>query len=216
MSNNFTVNAELRTDTGKGASRRLRRTGLLPGILYGAHKEPTMISLTHHELIHALEDQAFYSNLLTLRLAGREETVVLKDLQRHPAKPFVIHADFLRVQADEKIRLNVPLHFINEEKCPGIKAGGQASHLLTDVEISCLPKDLPESIEVDMSEMDIGDVIHLSELKLPANVEFPSSEAEDLIVANIHVIHMSEEEEGEEGEEGEGAGEAGEAGEATE
>ncbi len=169
-----------------------------------------MISLAHHELIHQLEDQAFYSNLLTLNLAGQKETVVLKDLQRHPAKPFVIHADFLRVQADEKIRLNVPLHFINEEACPGIKAGGQASHLLTDVEISCLPKDLPEFIEVDMSAMEIGDAIHLSELKLPAGVEYPSSEGEDFIIANIHVVHLSEEEEGEEGEEG-GAGEEGEA-----
>jgi large subunit ribosomal protein L25 len=200
MSASFIVNAEIRTDTGKGASRRLRRTGRLPGILYGAHKEPTMISLAHHELIHNLEDESFYSNLLTLKLGDQEETVVLKDLQRHPAKPFVIHADFQRVQADEKIRLHVPLHFINEAKCPGVKAGGQISHQLTDVEITCLPKDLPEFIEVDMSEMQVGDAIHLSEMKLPAGVEFPSGEGEDYIVVNIHTGHGGEEEE-EEGEE---------------
>ena len=197
MSASFIVTAELRTDQGKGASRRLRRTGRLPGILYGAHKEPTMISLLHNEMVHHLEDEAFYSNLLTLNLGGSQETVVLKDLQRHPAKPFIMHADFQRVQADEKIRLHVPLHFINEAKCPGVKAGGKVSHQLTDVEISCLPKDLPEFIEVDMAEMDVGDALHLSQLKLPAGVEYPSSEGEDYIVVNIHTGHGGEEEEGE-------------------
>jgi large subunit ribosomal protein L25 len=200
MSASFIVNAELRTDQGKGASRRLRRTGRLPGILYGAHKEPTMISLHHNEIVRHLEDEAFYSNLLTLNLGDNQETVVLKDLQRHPAKPFILHADFQRVQADEKIRLNVPLHFINEAKCPGVKAGGKVSHQLTDVEITCLPKDLPEYIEVDMGGMDVGDAIHLSELKLPPGVEYPSSEGEDYIVVNIHTGHVGgEEEEGEEG-----------------
>ena len=202
MSANFIVNAELRTDQGKGASRRLRRTGRLPGILYGAHQEPTMISLTHHEMIHHLEDEAFYSNLLTLNLGGNQETVVIKDLQRHPSKPFILHADFQRVQADEKIRLNVPLHFINEAECPGVKAGGKVSHQLTDVEITCLPKDLPEFIDVDMAEMDVGDALHLSELKLPAGVEYPSTEGEDYIVVSIHTGYSGEEdEEGEEGEE---------------
>ena len=191
MSANFTVNAEPRADTGKGASRRLRRTGRLPGIVYGAHQEPTMISLNHNELIHQLENEAFYSNLLTLKLGDTTETVVLKDLQRHPAKPFVLHADFQRVKSDEKIRLHIPLHFINEDKCPGIKAGGQASHQLSDVDITCLPKDLPEFIEVDVSEMQIGDAIHLSELKLPAGVELSSSEGEDLIVVNVHGGHTA-------------------------
>jgi large subunit ribosomal protein L25 len=195
MSANFIVNAEPRTDQGKGASRRLRRTGRLPGILYGAHQEPTMISLLHNELVHQLEEEAFYSNLLTLKLGNGQETVVLKDLQRHPSKPFILHADFQRVQADEKIRLHVPLHFINEAKCPGVKSGGKVSHQLTDVEITCLPKDLPEFIEVDMIEMEVGDVIHLSELKLPAGVEYPSSEGEDYIVVNIHTGHAGDEDE---------------------
>lgn len=160
-----------------------------------------MISLPHNEMVHHLQDESFYSNLLTLKLGDDQETVVLKDLQRHPAKPFILHADFQRVQADEKIRLNVPLHFINEAKCPGVKAGGKISHQLTDVEITCLPKDLPEFIEVDMSEMEVGDALHLSELKLPPGVEYPSSEGEDYIVVNIHTGHGGEEEE-EEGEEG--------------
>ena len=205
MSSNYTINAEPRSDTGKGASRRLRRNGRLPGIIYGAHQEPTMITLAHNELIHQLDDETFYSNLLTLNLSGKRETVILKDLQRHPAKPFVIHADFQRVQADEKIRLNVPLHFIGEDSCPGVKLGGQASHMITDLEISCLPKDLPEFIDVDMSAMEMGDVIHVSEIKLPAGVETTITEGEDPIVANVHTAHVGEEEreQGEEGEEGE-------------
>ena len=127
MSASFEITAEARTDTGKGASRRLRRSGQVPGIVYGAHKEPNMISMMHHEMVHALENEAFYSSLLTLKIGKKKETVVLKDLQRHPAKPFILHLDFQRVQADEKIRLHVPVHFVNEETCPGIKSGGQAS-----------------------------------------------------------------------------------------
>jgi large subunit ribosomal protein L25 len=203
MSTDYIVNAEARSDMGKGASRRLRRSGRLPGIIYGAHKEPTLISLLHHELIRQLEDEAFYTHLLTLKLEGKEETVVLKDLQRHPAKPFVLHADFQRVQADEKIRLHIPLHFTNEDKCAGIKAGGAISHHLSDVEITCLPKDLPEFIEVDMLEMNIGDALHLSELKLPQGVElYHAGEGEDSIIVNIHSGHGGGEEEEEASEEG--------------
>lgn len=210
MSTNFEVIAQSRTDTGKGASRRLRRSGMLPGIVYGAHQEPTMISLPHHELVHALENESFYSNLLTLKVDGKKETVVLKDLQRHPAKPFILHADFQRVQADEKIRLHVPVHFANENVSPGIKAGGQASHVMTDVEISCLPKDLPEFIEVDMSKLEMGAILHASELMLPAGVELAASDsAEDPIVVTIHATHRSTDETSEEagGEEATGGGE---------
>jgi large subunit ribosomal protein L25 len=201
MSANFEVTAESRTDTGKGASRRLRRSGMLPGVVYGAHKEPSMISLKHHELVHALENEAFYSNLLALKIDGKTETVVLKDLQRHPAKPFILHVDFQRVQADEKIRLHVPIHFVNEESCPGIKEGGQASHVMSDVEVTCLPKDLPEFIEVDMSTLAMGAILHTSELSLPAGVELAASDTgEDPIVLTIHTTHRNVEE----GEEGEG------------
>jgi large subunit ribosomal protein L25 len=207
MSANFEVIAQSRTDTGKGASRRLRRSGQLPGIVYGAHQDPTMISLQHHELAHALENEAFYSNLLTLKVDGKAQTVVLKDLQRHPAKPFIMHVDFQRVQADEKIRLHVPIHFVNEESCPGIKAGGQASHVMSDVEISCLPKDLPEYIAVDMSKLEMGAVLHASELSLPAGVELAASDTgEDPIVLTIHTTHRNVEEG--EGEEASGEGES--------
>ncbi len=195
MSTQFEVIAQSRTDTGKGASRRLRRSGLLPGIVYGAHKKPTMISLQHHELVHALENEAFYSNLLTLNVDGKKETVVLKDLQRHPAKPFILHADFQRVKANEKIRLHVPIHFVNEDVCAGIKAGGQASHVMADLEISCLPKNLPEFIEVDMTNLEMGAILHASELTLPKDVELAASDAaEDPIVVTIHTTHRSADE----------------------
>lgn len=161
-----------------------------------------MISLQHHILFNQLDNEAFYSNLLTLNLQGRQETVILKDMQRHPAKPYILHVDFQRVQADEKIRLNVPLRFINEETCPGVKMGGQISHTITDLEVSCLPRNLPEYIEVDMGEMELGDTLHISELKLPEGAESTLGEGEDLIVVSIHTAHAGEEEGEQEGEEG--------------
>jgi large subunit ribosomal protein L25 len=205
MSSIFTVNAQVRSDMGKGASRRLRRAGKLPGIVYGAHQEPTPITLMHHEMIHHLEHEGFYSNLLSMKLDGKQETVVLKDLQRHPAKPFILHMDFQRVQADEKIRMHVPLHFTNEATCPGIKSGGQASHVMTDMEISCLPKDLPEFIEIDLGSLELGAILHASQVKLPEGAELITHEGnEDPIVVTIHATHKgdtdSESEEGSEGE----------------
>ncbi len=204
MSANFEVNAELRSDTGKGASRRLRRAGMVPGIVYGAHQDPTPITVMHNEIAHSLENEGFYSNLLGLNLNGKKETVVLKDLQRHPAKPFILHLDFQRVQADEKIRLHVPLHFINESTCPGIKSGGQASHVMTDMEISCLPKDLPEFIEIDLGGLELGSVLHASEVTLPEGVDLITHEGnEDPIVVTIHTTHKSEEDPSSESDEGE-------------
>ncbi|MES9827338.1 MAG: 50S ribosomal protein L25/general stress protein Ctc [Candidatus Thiodiazotropha sp.] len=205
MSANFEINAQSRSDSGKGASRRLRRSGLVPGIVYGAHKDPTMISVPHNELVHSLESEGFYANLLNLKLGGKTEQVVLKDLQRHPAKPFLLHVDFQRIQADEKIRLHVPIHFINESTSPGIKAGGQASHVMSDMEISCLPKDLPEFIEVDMANLEMGTVLHASEVKLPNGVDLITHEGnEDPIVLTIHTAHTTEVEPREEEEAGEG------------
>jgi large subunit ribosomal protein L25 len=205
MSANFEVNAQSRSDSGKGASRRLRRSGLVPGIVYGAHKEPAMISVPHNELTHSLENEGFYANLLSLKIDGKQETVVLKDLQRHPARPFILHVDFQRVQADEKIRLHVPIHFINESTCPGIKAGGQASHVMSDMEITCLPKDLPEYIEVDMASLQMGIILHASEVKLPEGVELVTHEgSEDPIVLTIHTAHTTEVASDEEGIEGDG------------
>ena len=201
MSENLTINAEARSDMGKGASRRLRRTGVVPGIIYGADKEPEMITVKHNELIHALEDEAFYSSILNVNVDGNSQQVVLKDLQRHPAKPFIMHLDLLRISQKTAIKMQVPLHFINEETAPGVKGGGTASHNMTEVEISCLPADLPEYIEVDCSALDIGDSIHLSELSLPKGVEIPAlalGEDHDSSVVTILASRASKSDEGEE------------------
>jgi len=207
MSNSFEFKAELRDDTGKGASRRLRHAGLVPGIIYGAHKDPVMITLPHNELIHNLEQEAFYSHILSIKLGSKKEKVVLKDLQRHPSKPFVLHADFLRIDEKETIRVHVPLHFINEESAVGVKAGGRISHTLTDVEVSCLPKNLPEFIEVDLAAVEVGQAIHLSEINLPKGVEIPAlaqAPTHDLAVVAIHAPRAG----GDEGTEAEGDEEA--------
>lgn len=199
MSETFEVIAEARSDTGKGASRRLRRLGMLPGIVYGGHAEPQMIALTHHVLLRHLQNEAFYSHILTLKVGDVESKVVLKDLQRHPAKPFVLHADFMRVSAGEVLRMTVPLHFINEGTSKGVKAGGLVSHNLTEVEVACLPKDLPEFISVDLAEMAIGDILHLSELPLPQGVELAHAPDPDVPVVIMHTAHVDTGEEGAEG-----------------
>ncbi len=208
MKDVFVVNAQLRTDTGKGASRRLRHAGLVPGIVYGAHQDPAMISMVHSDLIQRLDQEAFYSHILTLKIDGKSEQVILKDLQRHPARPFIMHADFLRVSAKEKLKTHVPLHFVGEEVSPGVKAGGVVSHLLTEVEVSCLPGDLPEYIEVNVAGLAIGDAVMLSEVVLPKGIELPAlahDEPQDVQVVSIHAAHVAAEDE--ETEEGEGAAE---------
>ena len=189
MSISFELDAVSRGDTGKGASRRLRKEGMVPGIVYGAGKDPEMISVAHNILIQHLEHEAFYSHILSLNVNGAKQSVVLKDLHRHPAKPFILHLDLLRVSADEKIKMNVPLHFLNEDKAVGVKEGGTISHTVNDLEISCLPKDLPEYIEVDVAKMEIGDSLHLSDIVLPEGVEIPQlglGEDHDLPVVAIH------------------------------
>jgi len=171
MQENFEINAVSRDVQGKGASRRLRREGLVPGIIYGGDAEPQMFATKHNELLQHLDHESFYSHILTVKIDGTAQKVVLKDMQRHPAKPFVMHVDLLRVSDKDRIKMNVPLHFLNEETCPGVKAGGKVSHLMTDVEVICAAQDLPEYIEVDLAGMDVGDTIHLSELKMPEGVE---------------------------------------------
>ncbi|HAD31375.1 MULTISPECIES: 50S ribosomal protein L25/general stress protein Ctc [unclassified Methylophaga] len=171
MENLFEVQAEARTDQGKGASRRLRHAGKVPAVVYGAEKEPVSISVNHNQFIRHLAEEAFYAHILTLVIDGKKNQVVLKDLQRHPANDNkIIHADFLRVDAKHAMTMTIPLHFINEEKAVGVKAGGLVSHLMTEVEISCLPKDLPEYIEIDVAKLAMDEAIHLSELKLPKGV----------------------------------------------
>ena len=171
MENLFEVQAEARTDEGKGASRRLRHAGKVPAIVYGTGKKPVSISVNHNMLIRHLAEEAFYAHILTLVIDGKKNQVVLKDLQRHPANDNkIIHADFLRVDAKHEMTMTVQLHFLNEDKAPGVKAGGQVSHLMTEVDIACLPKDLPEYIEVDVAKLEMDEYIHLSELVLPKGV----------------------------------------------
>jgi len=207
MSVSFELEAVSRSDTGKGASRRLRKTGMVPGIVYGAGKDPEMISVAHNELIRHLDHEAFYSHILTLNVDGSAQNVVLKDLHRHPAKPFIMHLDLLRVSDNEKIKMHVPLHFLNETKAVGVKAGGQLSREITDIEISCLPKDLPEFVEVDVMDLDVGESIHLSDIKLPEGVEILQlglGEDHDSAVVAIHAARVASEADEEEAAEEEG------------
>lgn len=174
MSEDFILEVEARSDLGKGASRRLRRLeAKVPAILYGGENTPPQgISTPLKALVKHLESEAFYSHILTLKLDGQEIKAVLKDLQRHPAKGFPMHADFLRVDTDHKITMHVPIHFINEEKCVGVKSsGGIISHQANDVEVICFPQDLPEFIEVNVENLNVGESLHLSDLTLPPNVK---------------------------------------------
>ncbi|GAB4346770.1 MAG: 50S ribosomal protein L25/general stress protein Ctc [Gammaproteobacteria bacterium] len=208
MSDEFTLSAEPREDVGKGASRRLRRANKVPAIIYGADKAPESVSLDHDQLVHNLDNEAFYSHILTVEMGKKKEKVVLKDLQRHPYKLQVLHVDLQRVSAKEKLRMHVPLHFINESEAPGVREGGLVSHLMTEVEVQCLPKDLPEFIEVDLSNLELGGILHLADLEPPEGVEIYAmahgSTGEEPVVS-IHGRHagIEEEEGGEEGEEGE-------------
>ncbi len=209
MSEIFNIQAVARSDKGKGASRRLRRQGLVPGIIYGGGKDPEMIATLHNKLLQHLEHEAFYSSILNVEVNGQVQRVVLKDLQRHPAKPFVLHFDLQRVADTDRIKMQVPLHFVGEDSAPGVKAGGAISHAMVDVEIVCEAQNLPEYIEVDVSGMEVGDMLHLSDLKLPEGVEIvalshgDSHDHDELVVA-IHskgAAASSDEEEGEAGEE---------------
>jgi large subunit ribosomal protein L25 len=192
----FVVTAEARSDMGKGASRRLRREGKIPGVIYGAHKEAVSVLLDHNEMMNHLKHEAFYSHILTINLGGKTEQAVLKDLQRHPAKPILLHADFQRVSASEKLRMNVPLHFVGGDVAPGVKiGGGSIAHAMAEVEITCLPKNLPEFIEVDLSGMELGQTIHLSDLKVAKGVELVAlAHGSDLPVAVLNAPRGAAEE----------------------
>lgn len=182
MSNNqFQLNAVNRSaeQQGKGASRRLRKQNLVPAIIYGGNEEPTAIAVKYNEFIKALENEAFFSHILTINVDGDEHQAVIKDLQRHPAKGVPLHADFMRIVKGQKIHMNVPVHFEGKEDAPGTKEGGILSTLVTDVEIICLPSRLPESLVVDVSEMQIGDTYHLSDIVLPEGVVIYELEQED-------------------------------------
>ncbi len=220
MAVQFDLKAELRNDKGKGASRRLRREGRLPAIVYGGDKDPVSLTLDHDEIKHSMEEEAFFSSVLTLDIAGKKEPVILRDLQRHPYKPLLTHVDFQRIDENREMHLAVPLHFEGEEKSEGVKKGGVFSRLMTELDVACLPRDLPSYIEVDVSGLDIGGSIHLSEVELPEGVHIPAlagleemseEEAHEHDAAVCTVVStraVTEAEEAEEaGEAEEGAGE---------
>ncbi len=172
MSDDIQMNAEPRSDSGKGASRRLRKEGLVPAIVYGGDKDPAMISLKHNEFIHQLENEATYTQIINLSVEGKAEKVVLRDLQRHPFKNKLLHADFYRVNMNNPINVNIPIHVINDDICVGVKMdGGMLTTLLNEIEVVCLPKDIPEYIAVDAENIHLGETLHLSEIQLPEGVE---------------------------------------------
>lgn len=170
MSNSIVLNASVRADQGKGASRRLRRADKVPAIIYGGTEAALSLELEHNKVILLANQEAFYTHILTINVDGKPVQALLKDMQRHPFKPKVLHLDFLRVDATHALHTRIPLHFINEESAPAVKEGGKVQHLATDVEISCLPQNLPEFIEVDVAKVELGQTLHLSDLKLPAGV----------------------------------------------
>lgn len=206
MSNVFELNCTTRDDQGKGANRRLRRLdNKVPVVLYGGDGESRPLSVSHDDIYHATENEAFFSNIITLNIDGRSEQAVIKALQRHPARPVILHADFLRVRADHAITVQVPIHFLNEDRCEGVRLeGGIVSKTLNEIEVTCLPGDLPEFIEVDLLELKIGDSIHLSEVTLPekvSSVALSHGESGDLTVASVHARRVEIEEEPVEAEE---------------
>jgi len=209
------LNAELRTDTGKGASRRLRHANKVPAILYGAGKEPESLTLEQKDVQYELQHEAFFTQVLELNVGGKKQDVLLRDLQHHPYKQDILHMDFQRVEAKKEMHVNIPLHFINEDIAPGVKTeGGAISHVMSEVEIVCLPKNIPEFIDVDLSELHMGEIVHLSDLKMPAGVEvfaLKQGEEHDSAVASIHARKVAEEH-----EEAEAPGEAAEAPETKE
>jgi len=209
--NIFELEAESRSDMGKGASRRLRRDGKVPAIMYGAEVDPQSITLVHSEIIKRLEHEAFYSHILTVNVDGKSTKAVLRDMQRHPAKPIIMHMDFQRVDENKAIHVNVPLHFVGADVAPGVKASGMVSHELIGVDLAVLPAHLPEFIEVDISAMNIGDALHLSDLKLPETgvlVELGRGEGHDLPVVSIHAPRTGSDEEEEQAAAPEEGGEA--------
>jgi large subunit ribosomal protein L25 len=195
MRTTFEVSADSRNTQGKGASRRLRRSGKVPAILYGGEDKATNITLDHQKLMTLVDKEKFYSSIITLKIDGKPQPALVKDVQMHPARNAVVHVDLQRVLEDQPIRLHLPIHFLNEATSPGVKLqGGTVSHLRSDIEIACLPKDLPEALELDIGAMSIGDSIYLSDLKLPPGVTIPELvHGRDAPVVAIHAPRAQEE-----------------------
>jgi large subunit ribosomal protein L25 len=192
----FLIEATVRHEIGKGASRRLRHKEKVPGVIYGGGKDPVSLTFEHNKIIKSLQNEAFYSHILTLQTGSETERVILKDVQRHAYKPRILHIDFQRVRADEKLHMHIPLHFIGGDKAPGLKEGGVISHIISDIEISCLPDNLPEHLEIDISNMELNQIMHLSDILLPAGVEIVAlSHHDDKPVVSLHKVKAEVEEE---------------------
>ena len=195
MSKAFVLTAELREDSGKGASRRLRKTGMIPAVLYGGGRKTRSIVLNHDAVMHAAENEAFFSSILSIKVGDEEQACIMKDMQRHPAKPVITHIDLQRVLADQEIRVNVPLHFIGEEIAKGVKDdGGVISRLINDVEITCLPADLPEYLEIDVTDLELNGMMYMNEVKVPDGVTITAMAQEDAVPELVVSIHMPKEE----------------------
>ena len=225
------LNAALRSDSGKGASRRLRREGLVPAIVYGGDRDPAKVTIPHNEFIHELENEAIYTQVIELRVGDKKQEVILRDLQRHPYKNKLMHADFFRIDQNTPIKVVVPIHVANADNCVGVKLdGGMMTQLVTEVEIIALPKNLPEYLEIDAENLHLGEILHLTDIQMPEGVQIVSLtyledvediEHDDHNVGVLSVVKNREEiiedeapeaPEGEEGEEGEVAeGDSGEA-----
>ena len=191
--NEFTLNAQARTDLGKGASRRLRHAANIPAVVYGGNKAAESVTILAKEIAKLFENEAAYSHVIELNVDGAKQNVIVKAMQRHPSKQFIMHADFVRVVAGQKLTAIVPVHFVGEEA--PVKKGGEISHVLNEIEVTCLPKDLPEFIEVDLSALEIGAIVHLSDLKAPKGVEFVAlAHGDDKAVANVHAPRVAPEE----------------------
>ena len=202
MADDFDLIADFRDDTGKGASRRLRREGKVPAILYGGGRPPRNLSFDHNRVLQQLENESFYSSVLNVKVGDKEQAVILKDLQRHPARRQILHMDLQRILEDEEIRMNVPIHFLNEETAPGVKqGGGKVSHLMSDVEVVCLPRYLPEYLAVDVGDLELDEMLYIPDIPLPVGVSIPAlaqGEEANQPIVSIHVIKevVIEEEEG--------------------
>ena len=192
MNDDFDLIADIREDQGKGASRRLRHQGKVPAIIYGAGRPPRALVFDHNRVIQQLDTESFYSSILNIKVGEKSQAAILKDVQRHPAKPQVMHMDFQRIVEDEEIKMLVPIHFIGEDVAPGVKeGGGKVSHLITEVEVVCLPRYLPEYLDIDVSELELDAMLKLSDIVLPEGVSIPAlaqGEEADRSVVSIHVI----------------------------
>ena len=197
MSEEFNLIAEMRDDQGKGASRRLRHQGMVPAVIYGAGRDPRNLMFDHNKVLRQLEDPSFYSSILNVKVGEKSRAAIVKDIQRHPSKKQIIHIDLQRIVEDEQIKMQIPIHYLGEEDAVGVKiGGGTVTKIMTELEISCLPKDLPEFLEVDISELELDQMLNVSDISLPEGVEISDiiKEQDQAIVSIQEIKEIIEEE----------------------